>query len=127
MKDGTKILNDNENYCHYSDLPSPMAYVKQKVELKKEGNALTEEAIDRIIEMAWEDRTPFDAIERQFGLKEADVKALMKRELKFSSYKRWRERVEACATKHAKRRNPEIDRFKCDRQRSISGNKISKR
>ena len=88
---------------------------------------LTDATLSRIIEMAWEDRTPFDAIEKQFGLKEADVKALMKRELKFSSYKRWRERVEACSTKHAKKRNPEIDRFRCDRQRSISGNKISKR
>jgi uncharacterized protein (TIGR03643 family) len=51
----------------------------------------------------------------------------MKAELKFSSYKRWRERVEACQTKHAKRRVDGIDRFKCDRQRSITGNKISKR
>jgi uncharacterized protein (TIGR03643 family) len=91
-------------------------------------NRVTEGAImDRIIEMAWEDRTPFDAIENQFGLKEAEVKALMKQELKFSSYKRWRERVEACSTKHAKKRNPEISRFKCDRQRSISNNQISKR
>ena len=90
-------------------------------------NDVSTEETDRIIEMAWEDRTPFDAIEKQFGLKEPDVKGLMKRELKFSSYRRWRERVEACSTKHAKRRNPEIDRFKCDRQRSISGNKISKR
>ncbi|NCA20471.1 MAG: TIGR03643 family protein, partial [Crocinitomicaceae bacterium] len=66
---------------------------------------LTEIEIDRIIEMAWEDRTPFDAIEMQFGLKEADVKKLMKRELKFSSYRLWRERVENCKTKHAKTRS----------------------
>lgn len=115
----------NTNYCHYSDLPSPMAYMK--LAESKEKNQLTEIDIDRIIEMAWEDRTPFDAIEKQFGLKEADVKALMKKELKFSSYKRWRERVEACQTKHAKKRSEDIDRFKCSRQRSISGNKISKR
>ena len=120
-------MNDTSNYCHYSDLPSPLAYVQTKEELKKEKQVLTEEEIDRIIEMAWEDRTPFDAIQMQFGLAEAEVKALMKRELKYSSYKRWRERVEACQTKHAKKRNPEIDRFKCDRQRSISGNKVSKR
>ena len=81
---------------------------------------------DRIIEMAWEDRTPFDAIEVQFGLKEADVKALMKKELKFSSYKLWRERVENCKTKHAKKRLKDIDRFKCSRQK-LTGNKISKR
>lgn len=83
--------------------------------------------IDRIIEMAWEDRTPFDAIEYQFGLREDEVKALMKSQLKFSSYKLWRRRVEACSTKHAKTRLPEINRFKCTMQRDISFNKISKR
>lgn len=84
-------------------------------------------AIDRIIEMAWEDRTPFDAIKFQFGLAEADVKALMKRELKFSSYKLWRKRVENCKTKHLAKRVTGIDRFKCNMQRAISNNKISKR
>ncbi len=89
--------------------------------------SLEEKDIDRIIEMAWEDRTPFDAIKFQFGLPEADVKALMKKELKFSSYKLWRERVENCKTKHLAKRVDTIDRFKCNRQRSISNNKISKR
>lgn len=83
--------------------------------------------IDRIIEMAWEDRTPFDAIQLQFGLSEAEVKKLMKRELKFKSYVLWRERVENCQTKHSKKRNPEIDRFKSNLQRTITNNKISKR
>ena len=88
---------------------------------------LENEDINRIIEMAWEDRTPFEAIKFQFGLSEADVKALMKKELKFSSYKLWRERVENCKTKHAKKRVDGIDRFKCNLQRSITNNKISKR
>jgi uncharacterized protein (TIGR03643 family) len=101
-----------------------MAYMSQPRKVKTQ---LLEEDIDRIIEMAWEDRTPFDAIEKQFGLKEAEVKTLMKKELKFNSYKRWRERVEACQTKHTKKRSENIDRFKCDRQRTITGNKISKR
>ena len=83
--------------------------------------------LDRIIEMAWEDRTPFDAIYFQFGLKEADVKVLMKKELKFSSYKIWRKRVENCKTKHSAKRVEGIDRFKCNMQRAISNNKISKR
>ncbi len=83
--------------------------------------------IDRIIEMAWEDRTPFDAIQFQFGLSEAEVKALMKKELKFRSYKLWRERVENCKTKHTAKRVDGIDRFKCNLQRSISNNKVSKR
>lgn len=116
----------NEEYCHYSDLPSPMAYMNIQKSIDSE-NELDDQAIDRIIEMAWEDRTPFDAIKAQFGLSEAEVKKLMKKELKFSSYKLWRERVEKCKTKHAKSRNPEIDRFKCNLQRTITHNKISKR
>jgi uncharacterized protein (TIGR03643 family) len=87
---------------------------------------LNDSAIDRIIEMAWEDRTPFDAIQYQFGLKESEVKALMKKELKFSSYKLWRKRVENCKTKHLAIRVEGIDRFKCKLQRAITNNKISK-
>ena len=110
--------------CAYSGLPIPAAYTPAK---RKNNFSLTAENEDRIIEMAWEDRTPFDAIERQFGLKEDEVKKLMKKKLKAGSYQRWRQRVENCSTKHEKKRNPQIDRFKCDRQRSISGNKVSKR
>lgn len=88
---------------------------------------LTLEQTDRIIEMAWEDRTPFEAIKAQFGLSEDVVKSLMKKELNFSSYKLWRKRVEKCKTKHSAKRNTEIDRFKCSRQSNISNNKISKR
>lgn len=90
-------------------------------------NSFSALELDRIIEMAWEDRTTFDAIKFQFNLSEADVKALMKKELKFSSYKLWRKRVENCNTKHAAKRPAEIARFKCSRQRVISNNKISKR
>jgi uncharacterized protein (TIGR03643 family) len=92
-----------------------------------EESNLSDIQIDRIIEMAWEDRTPFDAIKFQFGLTEADVKALMKKELKFSSYILWRKRVENCKTKHLAKRVEGIDRFKCNMQRTISNNKISKR
>ncbi|MDC0210261.1 TIGR03643 family protein [Flavobacteriaceae bacterium] len=84
--------------------------------------------INRIIEMAWEDRTPFEAILFQFGLKEKDVIKLMRSSLKESSFKRWRKRVNSgVSQKHLKKRNPEINRFKCSRQKSITGNKISKR
>lgn len=84
--------------------------------------------IDRIIEMAWEDRTPFEAIQVQFGFAEADVIALMRRELKRSSFNLWRKRVNSgVSQKHAQKRNPEIERFKCSRQKAISNNKISKR
>ncbi len=92
-----------------------------------ENKLFDEIQIDRIIEMAWEDRTPFDAIKFQFGISEAEVKVLMKKELKFRSYKLWRERVENCKTKHVAKRVDCIDRFKCNMQRAISNNKISKR
>ena len=89
--------------------------------------SLTEEQIDRIIEMAWEDRTPFDAIKDQFGLKEQDVIVLMRREMKRSSFNLWRERVQGRKTKHRKSRDGDVDRFKCSRQRNINNNKIAKR
>ena len=86
------------------------------------------EQIDRIIEMAWEDRTPFEAIEFQFGLPEKEVIKLMRNELKRSSFNRWRKRVNSgVSQKHLHKRNPEINRFKCTLQRQITGNKISKR
>jgi uncharacterized protein (TIGR03643 family) len=89
---------------------------------------LTEIELDRIIEMAWEDRTPFEAILYQFGLTEKEVIKLMRGNLKESSFKRWRKRVNSgVSQKHLKKRNPEISRFKCSRQKSISGNRISKR
>ena len=88
---------------------------------------LRPEQIDRIIEMAWEDRTPFDAIQMQFGLKEEQVIRLMRREMKSSSFKMWRTRVQGRKTKHLKQRGTEVDRFKCSRQRGISNNKVSKR
>jgi uncharacterized protein (TIGR03643 family) len=90
--------------------------------------SLTERELDRIIEMAWEDRTPFEAISFQFGLSEQEVIALMRRQLKPGSFRRWRKRVNSgVSQKHRHKRNPEIKRFKCSRQRSISHNKIAKR
>ncbi|QOD62013.1 TIGR03643 family protein [Polaribacter haliotis] len=84
-------------------------------------------AIDRIIEMAWEDRTTFEAIQFQFGLKEQEVIDLMRREMKPKSFKMWRERVQGRRTKHEKLRTFEKGRFKCSRQKSISNNSIAKR
>jgi uncharacterized protein (TIGR03643 family) len=84
--------------------------------------------IDRIIEMAWEDRTSFEAIRMQFALSEGEVIALMRNELKRSSFNLWRKRVNSgVSQKHAQKRSQEISRFKCSRQNSISMNKISKR
>ena len=82
---------------------------------------------DRIIEMAWEDRTTFEAIEMQFGLKQQDVIKLMRKEMKASSFKLWRERTKGRSTKHEALKTDEVNRFKCSRQKTISHNKISKR
>jgi uncharacterized protein (TIGR03643 family) len=88
---------------------------------------MEEKDIDRIVEMAWEDRTPFDAIERQFGLNESQVIDLMRREMKRSSFEMWRKRVTGRKTKHQALRDDETLRFKCNLQRQVTHNKISKR
>ena len=80
---------------------------------------LSEKDIDRIIEMAWEDRTPFEAIEFQFGLKENEVRKIMRSYLKESSFKLWRKRVKGRKTKHASLRG-----FKVGRHQSYDNNKI---
>jgi len=91
-------------------------------------NQFTEREIDRIIQMAWEDRTPFEAIKFQFAISEKETIEIMRRNLKRSSFNLWRKRVnQKVSLKHLKKRNEEISRFKCSRQRSISNNKISKR
>lgn len=95
--------------------------------MAKNKHELGPEELDRVIEMAWEDRCPFDAIEAQFGLSEAQVIACMRRELKASSFKRWRARVQGRSTKHRQLASPEQQRFRCSRQKQISFNRISKR
>ncbi len=76
---------------------------------------MNEEELDRIIEMAWEDRTPFDAIEFQFGVKENEVRKIMRTNLKESSFKLWRERVKGRKTKHAQK--SESKKFKSKNQK----------
>ncbi len=120
-------MDKNETFCHYSGLPSLSFYEKGVENTKQAPVVLSDEDRDRIIQMAWEDRTPFDAIEFQFGLKEAAVKKLMKENLRLGSYKLWRERVESSNKKHLAKRNKSIDRFKSNSQRAISNNKIPKR
>lgn len=82
-------------------------------------DTLSSSDISRIIEMAWEDRTPFDAIEEQFNLNEQSVKELMRSSLKPSSYKLWRKRVQGRATKHLAKRS-----FSVGRHRSHDQNKL---
>jgi uncharacterized protein (TIGR03643 family) len=88
--------------------------------------ALTEDVIDRIVEMAWEDRTSFDGIFRQFGVSESEVIAIMRREMHPHNFKKWRARVQGRNTKHEKLRADEVRRFHSRMQRVISGNRKSK-
>jgi uncharacterized protein (TIGR03643 family) len=78
---------------------------------------LSVQAIDRVVEMAWEDRTPFAAIETQFGLQEQQVITLMRREMKPSSFKMWRKRVTGRKTKHLAKRDFVAGRFRCKEQK----------
>ena len=82
---------------------------------------------DRIIEMAWEDRTTVEAIRFQFGIREQEVIAFMRTQLKPKSFRRWRERVQGRKTKHEQLRGFKTGRFKCSRQKQITHNRISKR
>ncbi len=77
---------------------------------------LEEKTISRIIEMAWEDRTTFEAIEVQFGLKEKDVIEIMRKHMKASSFRMWRKRVSGRKTKHLKKRDFKLGRFKLKNQ-----------
>lgn len=90
-------------------------------------STLTLQEIDRIIQMAWEDRTPIDAIKIQFGVSEAEVIALMKAEMRLQNWKKWRARVQGRATKHAAKREEGVQRFKSKMQRTVTLNRISKR
>ena len=78
---------------------------------------LSEKDIDRIIEMAWEDRTPCDAIELQYNLKENEVRQLMRKYMKRSSFVMWRKRVKSRKTKHLSLRSFVKGRFKSSNQK----------
>lgn len=82
---------------------------------------LTERDINRIIEMGWEDRTPFDAITMQFGISEQETITIMRREMKPSSFRMWRKRVQGRSTKHNAMRQGKVKRFKAKWQRSGLG------
>tara|TARA_B110000495_G_C23010125_1_gene597327 strand:- start:1047 stop:1343 length:297 start_codon:yes stop_codon:yes gene_type:complete len=89
---------------------------------------LDEPDLNRIIEMAWEDRTPFEAIHYQFGIAKKNVIKLMHSNLKRNSFNLWRKPVNSGPSqKYGQKRSTEINRFRCSRQRIISNNKISER
>lgn len=78
---------------------------------------LTDADVSRIVEMAWEDRTPFESIEMQFGLNESGVIALMRSHMKTSSFRMWRKRMAGRVTKHRALRSPEVQRHRASHTR----------
>ncbi len=117
--------------CEYSglrSLASLLAEQEKQEAIRKQAEKFnfSDEDRDRIIQMAWEDRTPFEAMEFQFGLKEKEIIEFMRKNSQPSSFRMWRKRMKSRKTKHAALREDGTNRFKCSRQRS-TGNKISKR
>jgi uncharacterized protein (TIGR03643 family) len=121
----------DETIPRFINVEIPLLQSRAKTENNRAENppnfaSFSESDKDRIIEMAWEDRTPFEAIAFQFGLQEKDVIEFMRQHSKPSSFKMWRKRMASRKTKHRMLRDKTVNRFKCSRQK-ISGNKISKR
>jgi uncharacterized protein (TIGR03643 family) len=85
--------------------------------LKMTEKTFSTEDLDRILMMAWEDRTPFEAIEAQFGLREKEVKKLMREIQNEKTYVRWRERVSGRTTKLGKVRSEKVTRHKSKNQK----------
>lgn len=124
-------MTEEKATCEYSGLRSLASLLVEQEEqevqrLQASRVPYTAEDQDRIVQMAWEDRTPFEAIEFQFGLKEKDVVEFMRKHSLPSSFRMWRRRMKARKTKHASRRAVKCLRFKSDRQRD-TGNRIAKR
>lgn len=85
--------------------------------VNESGDKVLDDAqVSRVIEMAWEDRTPFGAIEHSYGLNEAGVIKLMRQTLKPSSFRLWRQRVSNRATKHQAKRGFDVGRAYCKTQ-----------
>lgn len=83
---------------------------------KQKMNQFSEEDVSRIIEMAWEDRTPFEAIQQLFGVTEPEVIELMRSNIKRKTFNNWRARVSGRKTKHLKLRSPDVSRGYCSTQ-----------
>jgi uncharacterized protein (TIGR03643 family) len=88
-------------------------------DFKDEGPDLQPDVIDRVIEMAWEDRTPFEAIQAQFALSESNVILLMRKNLNRPAFNRWRKRVHGRKTKHAKLRGSSVNRHQSSEHRKL--------
>ena len=107
-------MNRDLNFYNYFSLYKLLLKMS-KFDLK----SLSVSDVSRVIEMAWEDRTPFEAIQNTFGLAQAQVIILMRQNLKRGSFKLWRERVAGRATKHLALRSTEISRAYCATQYKV--------
>lgn len=117
----SKLATRNLWFLLNEIVPNRVNIEVKKVLIEMFEMALTEEQESRVIEMAWEDRTPFEAIERLFGLPEKDVIKLMRKNLKQKTFKNWRERVSGRKTKHASLRPEGVDRGYCPSQYKYKG------
>ena len=84
--------------------------------MKKALKNIDLESTNRIIEMAWEDRTPFEVIEKEFSINHGELITIMRNNLKPSSFRLWRKRVNGRKTKHGVVRSFKVGRHRCDRQ-----------
>jgi uncharacterized protein (TIGR03643 family) len=125
-KNGSETGNPSNFAATAAESPKTISIMPRRnpTELRAQ---LTDIEVDRIIQMAWEDRTPFEAIKHQFGLTEAEVIAFMKSEMRLQNWKKWRARVQGRSTKHEAFRAGVVSRFRSKMQRQITGNRISKR
>jgi uncharacterized protein (TIGR03643 family) len=122
VSDGINKLSENGlRSVHSGDSPTSIQrqkFVTDEKNQKDPALALTVCEIDRVIQMAWEDRTAFDSIKSQFGLSPGQVIKLMRSELKPSSFRLWRARTSGRKSKHVALRSPDIDRFRCPDQKN---------
>lgn len=113
-KQGTDILK-NDKLAEPINSDDSKRYLESTINAAGE-NVLDEVQLSRVIEMAWEDRTPFDVIEYSYGLDEAGVIKLMRQALKPSSFRLWRQWVSNRATKHQAKRGFDVGRAYCKTQ-----------
>ena len=99
-----------------SNVKTALTISRSNISLSTFNTEYSPEDLSRIIEMAWEDRTPFEAIENLYGLNQHQLIELMRKELKRSSFELWRKRTTGRTTKHLKLRSPEINRAYCPSQ-----------
>lgn len=127
LRSSKNLLNyaNNNKYCAHCNSFDTNTFRNRKqrcvcfkrfTPMLKDRRQFSQDEISRIVEMAWEDRTPFEAIELNFGVNESAVIKLMRSQMKSRSFRLWRQRVSSRKTKHLALRSPEINRGYCPTQ-----------